>query len=170
MDWVLKTIRIQYFSETRAYAYNSANRYSIKNIWIKTVSYESVILRAPSVERSKFNGPASLYRHVIELKKSTQMQRCIAPAGKKTIEKKPYRRDFFSHHRHLRAESFASFIKSDLSFSHWVTSNRPWKYARRYPTPRENTSRREKNFVHHKERRKKNEKRNKKVKEREREA
>ena len=47
-------------------------------------SYESVILWAPSVECSKFNGPASLYRHVIELKKkSTRMQRCIAPAGKK---------------------------------------------------------------------------------------
>lgn len=59
--------------------------------------------------------------------------------------------DLFSRHRHLRAESFASFIKSDSSFSYWVTSNRLWKYARRYPTPRENPSRLQKNFIHHKE-------------------
>jgi len=57
-----------------------------------------------------------------------------------------------------------------LSFSHWVISNRPWKYARHYATPRENTSSREKKTLFTtksgKDARKK-EKKNKKEKERE---
>lgn len=127
--------------------------------------FTGAFCRAFKVQQPRESLPS---RCRVEKKHANAAMYC-ARRQKKAIEKKDLiaGTNFFSRHRHLRAESFASFIKSDLSFSHWVTSNRPWKYARRYSTPRENTSRREKNFVRHKEWRERQEKgqRNKKTKE-----
>lgn len=68
---------------------NNANRYQL-NLFESKLSYESVILQAPSVECLEFNGPASLYRHAIELKKKARKCSDVLrpPAKKKTIEKK----------------------------------------------------------------------------------